>query len=122
MSKKITIQQRKLAPGQAGTKKYVEQYGESLVCVRYKYDINRKEKIKTIELIVERSPWEPGTRHIPLNKIMPIQISINEMELRNKVKSLGGKWDHKNCVWKLSFESIKILGLENRIVNKNEVK
>ena len=120
MLKMKTIQQRKLTPGQPGTKKHDKQYGKSLVCVRYKYDINRKEKIKTIELIVESAPWEPGTRHIPKNKIMAVQIDINEMELHNKVKSLGGKWDHKNRVWKLSFESIKILNLENRIVNKNE--
>lgn len=122
MSGKKTTQQRRLVPGQPGTKKFVKQYGKSLVCVRYKYDIISKEKIKTIELIVERAPWEPGTGRVPKNKIMPIRIGFNEMELRKKVKSLGGKWDQKNRVWELSFESVKILGLEERIIQEKERK
>lgn len=29
---------RKLAPGQKGTKKLHEQFGDHLLCVRYRYD------------------------------------------------------------------------------------
>ena len=45
MKKGHITQQRKLAPGQPGTKKYFKKYGKNLVYVRYKYDSAKKEKI-----------------------------------------------------------------------------
>ena len=42
-----------LKPGQKGTKKLVDEYGENLICVRYRYDEKRKIRLKTVELIVE---------------------------------------------------------------------
>ena len=39
---------KKLLPGQPGTKKLLEKYGEKLVCVRYKYDEKRLKRIKTV--------------------------------------------------------------------------
>ena len=50
--------QRKLKPGQPGTKKLTAQYGAQLVCVRYRYDEQQKRSFKTVELIVEEAPWE----------------------------------------------------------------
>lgn len=46
-----------LAPGANGTKKLMERYGTRLVCVRYRYDDERRRRIKTVELIEEESPW-----------------------------------------------------------------
>lgn len=40
-------------PGQPGAKKLLPQYGDRLVCVRYRYDEQRKKRFKTVELIVE---------------------------------------------------------------------
>jgi len=113
-------QQRKLQPGQAGTKKYLKQYGKDLVCVRYKYDRFTKEKIKTIELIVERGLWEPEGKRVPANKIVSIRIHIDEIELRQRVKMLGGRWNSKEKVWKIAYGQVKILNLEERIVNSIE--
>ncbi len=36
-----------LKPGQKGTKQLVTQYGDRLVCVRYRYDAQRKKRLKT---------------------------------------------------------------------------
>lgn len=36
----------RLNPGQNGTKKLVKEYGEKLVCVRYRYDAERKSATK----------------------------------------------------------------------------
>lgn len=49
----------KLNPGQKGTKRLQEQYGEALVCVRYRYDAARKKQFKTVELIVSERNWTP---------------------------------------------------------------
>ena len=48
-----------LHPDQDGAKQLRERYGERLVCVRYRYDEATKERWKTVELIIEKSAWEP---------------------------------------------------------------
>jgi hypothetical protein len=45
-----------LRPGQSGTKKLLERYGERLVRVRYLYDEASGRRLKTVELIVESIP------------------------------------------------------------------
>jgi len=40
----------KLKPGQKGTKALSEQYGDALICVRYRYDEVSRTRIKTVEL------------------------------------------------------------------------
>jgi hypothetical protein len=52
-----------LVPGQNGTKKLLARCGERLVCVRYRYDAARKARHKTVELIVETTPWTPNRRN-----------------------------------------------------------
>ena len=42
-----------LKPGLNGTKKYLQQYGDQLVCVRYRYDKSKKKRQTTLELIVD---------------------------------------------------------------------
>jgi hypothetical protein len=54
-----------LRPGQRGTKKLVRKYGDRLVCVRYRYDGERRKRYKTVELIIEESDWEPKAAHLP---------------------------------------------------------
>jgi hypothetical protein len=44
-----------LKPGQPGTKKWVEKFGQNLVCVRYRYDKSNRRKLKTVEIVVEQS-------------------------------------------------------------------
>ncbi len=48
-----------LKSGQRDTKRLVEQYGEALLCVRYRYDEASRKRRKTIELVIEESDWSP---------------------------------------------------------------
>ena len=41
-----------LKPGQKGTKQLLAQYGDRLTCARYRYDAQRKQRFKTVELLV----------------------------------------------------------------------
>lgn len=50
----------KLKPGQRSTKKLQAMYGDRLVCVRYRYDLETGRCFKTIELVDEK----PGHREI----------------------------------------------------------
>lgn len=42
-----------LVPGQKGTVRAYDKFGEDLVCVRYRYD-EKGFRIKTVELIVDK--------------------------------------------------------------------
>jgi hypothetical protein len=108
---------RILQPGQPGTKKLLERYGDNLVCVRYRYDNEKMMMFKTIEIIVDTKPWQVETKKISKNKIMSIRIAIDEIELRMRVKVAGGKWDPKRQVWQLAYEKVTELGLSDRIVD-----
>jgi hypothetical protein len=48
-----------LQPQQDGAKKLLAQYGEQLICVRYRYDDKRQKRFKTVEIVVEEEPWTP---------------------------------------------------------------
>jgi hypothetical protein len=107
---------RIIQPGQPGTKKLLEKYGDNLVCVRYRYDDEMNRVFKTIEIIVDNKPWEADTKKIPKNKIMCIRIARDEVESRSRVKAAGGKWDPKRQVWELPYEKVAELGLTDLIV------
>jgi len=50
-------------PGDKGTQALMKQYGERLVCIRYRYDPARKKRYKTVELIVTEEDWQPPEPH-----------------------------------------------------------
>ena len=45
-----------LKPGDKGTRQLHAQYGDRLICVRYRYDPKARMRYKTIELIVDAQP------------------------------------------------------------------
>jgi len=108
--------QRTLLPGQPGTKKLAEKFGDDLVCVRYRYDLKKEIRLTTAEIVVDRKKWNINKTRVSPNKIMDIRIEYGERELVQQVKSLGGRWDRQQKVWKLPFRYVQILNLEDRIV------
>lgn len=106
-----------IKPDQNGSKGYTRQYGDQLVCVRYRYDKGRQKRLTTVELIVDEQDWIQGIT-IPPDKIVPIRIAYGEVELREKVKEAGAYWDSKMKCWKLSFRLVYALGLEKRIIDE----
>ena len=108
---------RIVKPGQPGTKKLLERYGENLVCVRYRYDDENQRAYKTIELIIENLPWQSAPDKISLNKKVNLKIDFDETELRKQVKSAGGIWDPHQKVWQLVYKHVHALNLTNRIVD-----
>jgi hypothetical protein len=119
---KPTMQIRlRLSPGQNGTKKLVEQYGDKLVCVRYRYDEATGKRYKTAEIIVGESAWSPATEHLPADNTrnpserLGIRVGIGETDIRDRVKRAGGIWRPRHRLWELSYAQIVSLGLEDRI-------
>ena len=105
-----------LKPGQKGTRQLLSQYGDRLVCVRYRYDAQQKKRFKTVELIVAECPWEPPGPCIPADTLVDLRIGFAEVDLRERVKQAGGKWNPHRKVWELRYAQVVALELETRIV------
>jgi hypothetical protein len=75
-----------LKPGQKGTKQLLTQYGDRLVCVRYRYDAQRKRRFKTVELIVAEREWEPPPPRFAADTIVEVHVGFTEVEMRDQVK------------------------------------
>ena len=103
-----------LKPGQKGTKRLVEQYGESLLCVRYRYDETRGVRLKTVEIIVEEKPWQPPFCFKD-GDIVPITVAFDETELRAKLQKMRAKWDPNLKIWLVPYRMIRGTELEARI-------
>src|SRR5215471_20315786 len=87
-----------LKPGQKGTRQLLSQYGDRLVCVRYRYDAQQKERFKTVELIVAERERELPPPRFAADTIVAVRVSFAEVELREQVKQTGGKWNRSRKV------------------------
>lgn len=75
------------------------QYGERLVCVRYRYDEQRQKRLKTVELIVGEAPWAPLKTRPADDVLVPIRLGLSEVTLRQQIKQGGGRWDPRRQLW-----------------------
>ena len=82
-----------LKPDQRGTKKLCAEYGQRLLCVRYRYDEERRKRLKTVELVVDEVDWEPRESKMGDDAIVGLRVEWQGVELRDRVKSAGGRWD-----------------------------
>ena len=105
----------KLKPGQNGTKKYVTQYGDTLVCARYRYDAQKHKQYKTVEIIVSESDWTPPPAKYPDSALVALKIGVRETALQAQVKAVGGRWDIERKLWIVPYGCIKGSKLEKFI-------
>jgi hypothetical protein len=106
----------KLKPGQRGTKKLVEIYGDTLFCVRYRYDEESRARVKTVEIVIEKKSWEPPVPRFTNETRVPVRIAFAESVLKNMAKASGGKWDPEKRLWLVPYGKIKGTTLEKHIV------
>src|SRR5437667_2887360 len=102
----------KLKPGKRGTKKLLAEYGDRLVCVRYRYDIERKRRFKTVELIVDEIPWQPKPKikSIKEERIVEISVSWGDLYHYHRVKDAGAVWNREKRVWELTYDRAVEMG------------
>ncbi len=106
----------RLKPGQKGTKRLQAEYGDRLVCVRYRYDEALRKRFKTVEIIVDEAEWEPAPRpSFPPTALVPLKIRFDEPILQSLARSAGGKWDPVEKVWWVQFMNVSGTKLEKRI-------
>ena len=115
-------------PGHKGTESLVQQYGDKLVCVRYRYDASSCKRYKTAEIIVAESDWEPSEElisHRP-SECMPnkfsvmawVRIGYHEKDLQQKIRQIGGHWHAQEKLWRAPKTEVLRIGLKHRIVEK----
>jgi len=97
-------------------KKYLAQYGDALVCVRYRYDEQKRKQYKTVEIIVSESDWEPPPAKYPDSTLVGLKISFKETTLQSQVKAVGGRWDKDEKIWIVPYGCIRGTKLEKLIV------
>ena len=92
-----------IQPGEMGSKRLHQQYGEQLVCVRYRIDKYLQKRFTTVEIIVDEKPYfsqKPSTNAW-------VKINYDEIDLRQQMKSAGAKWLVENKVWEVDYEIAK---------------
>lgn len=104
-----------LKPGQRGTKRLAEEYGDALVCVRFRYDAATRQRLKTVELIVERTDWEPPPEKFTEDSLVTVKIAGYETDLRKQIKDAGGKWSPEKKLWYVHYGGIVGTPLEKHI-------
>lgn len=100
-----------------GTRKLVEQYGDRLVCVRYRYNPAQGRRYKTADLIVEESRWRPS----PVSALpprAPVRIGLYEKDLQRKIKAAGSAWQAAERVRHVPESEVCKLSLAGRIVRE----
>jgi hypothetical protein len=107
-----------MKPGQPGTLKLVTQYGDRLVCVRYRYDALKRRRYTTAEIVVDESEWDPLPSTAARRERVAVRIAVQETTLRAKVKAAGGRWDTEKRVWMLPMEQVIQMGLTGRVKDK----
>ena len=110
-----------LKPGSKGTKKLVTQFGERLVCVRYRYDAVAQVRYKAVELAIEQLPWNPaqrarreGERSGRPPVLVGLRVHFYEEQLRKRVKDAGGRWLPQKKLWAVPLGVARRLGLSDR--------
>lgn len=88
-----------LRPRDKGTRKLVREFGQKLVCVRYRYDPVGRIRHKTVELVVESAPWNPTRDSLEGRSgpgrptvLIGVRVEYREAELRSRIKAGGGRW------------------------------
>jgi len=107
-----------IQPGQRGAKKLAAQYGDRLVCVRYRQDEQRKKRFKTVELIVEEWSWTPPPPRWRKESLVFVKVAFPERELRRQIKAVGGVWNLDKQAWEIRYDRAIALGLTPRIMDE----
>lgn len=106
---------RKMKPGQPGTKQLLAQYGDRLVCVRYRYDARARKRIKTVEIVVAESDWLPPAERCSPEEIICLRIGFVDRAQQQQLRAAGGKWDDRRCVWRIRYDAAVKLGFAAQI-------
>ena len=112
---------KKMKPGEPGTKRLHHQYGDRLLCVRYRGDAKQRRRITTVELIIDEgfyyvpSSVEKKQHSLNANRNVHLRVNYDETELRKQIKSVGARWQPEHKRWLIRYREAVKLNLQDRI-------
>jgi hypothetical protein len=101
---------KKLRPGQPGSQKLAERFGDRLVCVRHRLDPTGHRRITTVELVMTDAPIQHRD-----NAMVRVRIDYEETQLRAQALQNGATWLPKPRRWCMPRQTAHRLGLRERI-------
>lgn len=104
-----------LWPPLPGTAKQSREFGESLLCVRYRCDATGLLRYTTVELIVEQALVKSPAID---KKLFRVRIQLRETELRAALKAHGARSDPTTQTWQVRGAVVKKLDLRHRVVTR----
>lgn len=111
-----------IKPGAKGTKRFLREWGDSLVAVRYREDLQRQKIFTTIEIIVDEREKLPQRvyRHQVLankrNAVVAVSVLYQEVELRQRLKERGARWSQQLKLWLVKYDHVVTLGIKDWVV------
>jgi hypothetical protein len=109
--------EKTLKPGMDGTKRFVERFGNRLVCVRQRIDRAASMRYTTVELVIDQRTialrLAGAVTPEPAEQV-PVRIALKEKALREQVRAAGGRWDSARRVWWLAPDIVHRLRLTDR--------
>lgn len=105
---------RTLWPPQPGTLRWRSDFGDVLVCVRYRHDARSLHRYTTVEILVDHAPvraLRSGRKAWQLKTISPPP----DKQRRRALRQAGAEWDPKIQAWRLSLTMARQLGLTGQI-------
>ena len=100
-----------LRPGDMGTRRLLEQYGEQLIRVCYRIDKIAHKRYTTVELVVDEKPYIATKPDI----FAWVKVNYDEFEARQKLKTAGAKWIIEEKVWIVHYDIAKKPQFKERI-------
>jgi len=112
---------KKIRPGDDGSKRYHDKYGEQLCAVRYRRSSCKTTVYTTVEIIVaQREAYKKNTSKPAIPKYksewVAIKIAYDEIELREKVRKMGGRWSKLAKAWIVKRTMATRRNMSHRIV------
>ena len=99
-----------MRPDERGAIKLARKFGQELVCVRYRLSADGAQRITTVELEIERVPIQKRD-----HPEVSVKIYASEVELREKAKAKGARYNAKTRLWRMQTNDATALGLGARL-------
>lgn len=113
------VVRKTMRPGEKGTGRFVRDWGERLVCVRYRFDARGRIRYTTIEIVTsEARPWNPPRRPTP-GALVYLRIDPNDWKAIQRLRDARARWDRERLLWQTRYDVAERLRLRSRIVAPN---
>ena len=111
-----SVVRKTIRPGEKGTARFVRDWGERLVCVRYRFDAKERVRYTTVEIVTsEPRPWIPPKRPTP-DALVYLKVDPNDWKAIRKLREARVWWDRERGLWRTRYDVANRLRLKSRIV------